>query len=259
MIIRTQKTNKYTTLSNTAGNDTRLSNKARGIYYHLMTKPDNWKITVEGIVAQSKDGRDAISAGLKELGDCGYLVREKSRAPDGTFEYDATLYEEPRPENPELDNPTQVNTIKVNTNTTTKVVGATHEVLEGEIVTDVKHHKARTAVDAEVIEDSDREEVPPARTGREDINNVIEAFEKTFELKLTRMPKQRIAASNLIRRYTELKVLGAIQYAGSIRDDTYAPQILSLEDLWAKWDKLGAYYRKQNTQATTGVTVITEE
>lgn len=232
MIIRTEKTKRYTTLSNVAADDTGLSFKARGLFFYLMTKPDDWEITVQGIVAQSdKDKKDSVSTGLAELESKGYLTRKKVRNTDGTFKYEATLHEEPsRAENPALDNPIpenppQVNTIEVITNTTTNVVGAEHE-------------EAR---------------------GREDINNVIDTFQQTFDLKLNRMPKQRIAASNLIRRYGLINVLGAVRAAGIVRDEQFSPQILSLEDLWSKWDKLAAYYRKKKSQETTGVTVITEE
>lgn len=267
MIIRTEKTRKYTALSNAAADDESLSFKARGLFYHLMTKPDDWQITVEGLVAQSsKDGKDSIRSGIKELEDRGYLVRTKTRNEDGTFKHDAVLHEEPVAENPTLDNPSQVNTIKVNTNTITKVIGATHNSVEGEVITD--HQIPTTQLDipeADVVTRSDlNSEVPPPaapeKSGRPDINNVIDTFEKTFDLKLRRMPQQRIAANNLVRRHGEVNIMGAIRYAGQIRDEQFAPQILSLEDLWSKWDKLGAYYRKQKAQAqNTGVTVIEEE
>ena len=53
--------------------DKRLSYKARGVLYYLLSKPDNWKGQVFDLVAQSdKDGISSIKAAIKELVVCGY-------------------------------------------------------------------------------------------------------------------------------------------------------------------------------------------
>lgn len=100
---------------------------------------------------------------------------------------------------------------------------------------------------------------PKTEYGNPDVNNILSTFELTFELKLKRVRQQRIAASNLIKSYGLANVLGAIRAAGEVRDEQYAPQILSLEDLWSKWDKLVAHYRRNHAEKKSKVTIIEED
>lgn len=89
---------------------------------------------------------------------------------------------------------------------------------------------------------------PTKRDGN--IDELVEFFEQSFDLKLKRMKFQRIAASNLIKRYTKASVLKAIEAAAIARPERYSPQILSLEDLWSKWDKLAAFYKRNEPKST---------
>lgn len=82
------------------------------------------------------------------------------------------------------------------------------------------------------------------------IDELIDFFHDRFDLKMKRMGYQRIAASNLIKRYEKSNVLKAIDAAAIVRTERYAPQILSLEDLWSKWDKLAAFYKRNQPQST---------
>jgi hypothetical protein len=53
--------------------DQRLSYKARGILYYLLTKPEGWKGQLYDLVQQSnEDGIKAIRSALKELVKYGY-------------------------------------------------------------------------------------------------------------------------------------------------------------------------------------------
>lgn len=98
---------------------------------------------------------------------------------------------------------------------------------------------------------------PIKQRGNPDVNQVIEAFEAEFELKLKRLPQQRFAANRLIKRYGLETTVKGIHAAQLVRDEKYAPQILSIEDLWDKWDKLAAYYRKKQSEQTK-ITIIEE-
>ncbi len=82
------------------------------------------------------------------------------------------------------------------------------------------------------------------------LDEVIEFFHDRFDLKMKRMKYQRIAASNLIKRYQKINVLKAIDAAALARSERYSPQILSLEDLWDKWDKLAAFYKRNQPKST---------
>ncbi len=65
--------------------DERLSWRATGILTYLLAKPNGWEVCITDIVKRKKDGRDAVYAGLKELEDAGYVVREQHRSDGGKF------------------------------------------------------------------------------------------------------------------------------------------------------------------------------
>lgn len=140
------------------------------------------------------------------------------------------------------------------TEITTKTTTSTN--VEGESQDELHQITVDEAVEGEVL---DTGVPPPEAYGHPDVNAAISAFQQTFELRLKRVRQQRVAASNLIRRYGLQSTLGAIRAAGEVRDEQYAPQILSLEDLWAKWDKLVAYYRKRQKPQESTVVIVEED
>ncbi|GGM16325.1 hypothetical protein [Deinococcus aerophilus] len=102
-IIRVVKTGGFTVLDNTAANDERLSFKAVGIHTYLMTKPDDWQVYGSHLAKTHKDGRDAVYAGLKELEECGYLIRRVLRDESGKIVgRESVIFERPQaaPEKP---------------------------------------------------------------------------------------------------------------------------------------------------------------
>jgi len=86
-IIRSKKKrNPYVQIDKTPLLDIRLSWKARGLLAYLMTKPDDWEISIANLVGQSEsDGRESVQSGLKELETIGYIVRERAQDPQGRF------------------------------------------------------------------------------------------------------------------------------------------------------------------------------
>jgi hypothetical protein len=93
-IIRVQKQSNYTCVDNYFVNDTRLSLKAKGVMVFLLSKPNDWEVTVGGIESSCANGRDCVMGTLKELEGHGYLVREDARE-GGKFNVVTTLYERP--------------------------------------------------------------------------------------------------------------------------------------------------------------------
>lgn len=87
----------YKTINTSFANDERLSWGARGILTYLLSKPNDWVMTVKDLINQSPAGRDAVYGMLRNLEDCGYLRRVRSRRPDGTFEYATVIYEKAQP------------------------------------------------------------------------------------------------------------------------------------------------------------------
>ncbi len=80
----------YTTVSNEVLRDKNLSNAAKGLFVFLWSCSDEFHITVDGLQAICKDGRDAIRAQLKALEEAGYLQmsQEKENGRFSTSRYD---------------------------------------------------------------------------------------------------------------------------------------------------------------------------
>ncbi|MDQ0605765.1 hypothetical protein QF037_010198 [Streptomyces canus] len=76
---------QFTQIANGLFRDSRLSFKAKGIFGYVSTHRDGWQVTLAHLVAVGPDGREAIRAGLKELQQHGYLIRERLRRADGTL------------------------------------------------------------------------------------------------------------------------------------------------------------------------------
>ena len=86
-----QKTNfkkdkiPFTQVANEVLNDLKLSAKAKGLYAYLYSKPEGWDFAIDRIANDFVDGRKSINAGLHELEEQGYLLRE--RQPTGRVIY----------------------------------------------------------------------------------------------------------------------------------------------------------------------------
>ena len=110
-VCRVEKTKNYTVMANYHLRDKRLSLKAVGLLSKMLSLPEEWDYTTRGLAAICKDGVDAIGAALKELENCGYLVRHRLRDDRGRMrDTEYVIYESPHTalpdtENPYLDNP----------------------------------------------------------------------------------------------------------------------------------------------------------
>ena len=82
--LRNPKKNNFTIIDNFAIKDDRLSLKALGLLVKLLSFPDNWEFSENGLIELfKKDGQSSIRSGLKELEDCKYLFRERKRDEKG--------------------------------------------------------------------------------------------------------------------------------------------------------------------------------
>lgn len=73
---------QFTQISNAALRDSRLSFKARGLLSWLASHQSGFGCSVAAIVAATREGRDSVRAGLKELEQYGYLTRTQERDPE---------------------------------------------------------------------------------------------------------------------------------------------------------------------------------
>ena len=117
-VFRIEKTRDYTVMSNHHLRNTNLSLKAKGLLSLMLSLPEEWDYTTKGLARICKDGVDSICAGVRELEEQGYVIRERVRNPNGqlgSIEY--TILEQPKEpaqtpapirEKPIRENPIQV-------------------------------------------------------------------------------------------------------------------------------------------------------
>lgn len=94
-IVRVNKNNNYTVMSNYHLRDDKLSWKAKGIHSYVLSLPDDWKIILTHLKTMAIDGESSMRSGLKELYDLYYWQKYPIYV-DGTIDKWVTeIYEEP--------------------------------------------------------------------------------------------------------------------------------------------------------------------
>ena len=106
MAIIRNNTQQFTIVAQTIMRDDRLSLKETGLLVRLLSLPDNWEFSENGLTQIFKqDGQAAIRTGLKKLEEYGYLTRKRTRDNTGKLGcVEWTVYDCPHVENPHLDN-----------------------------------------------------------------------------------------------------------------------------------------------------------
>ena len=108
-IIKAEKNNNYTVMSNYHLRDKNLTLKAKGLLSVILSLPEKWDYSIAGLVAICKESETAVKSSMKELKDNGYMIISKERGNNGQFEYVYTFYEKPHIEKPEVENPPMEN------------------------------------------------------------------------------------------------------------------------------------------------------
>lgn len=96
-VFRVHKTDNYTVLSNYHLKDQELSLQAKGLLSVMLSLPDDWNYSINGLAAICKEGTKAIKSTLNELKEHGYLVVKKTVPERGSnrFRYRYDVYEMP--------------------------------------------------------------------------------------------------------------------------------------------------------------------
>ena len=115
-VFRVEKNKGYTVMSNHHLRNHTLSLKAKGLLSQMLSLPENWDYTLQGLAQINKESIDAIREAVRELERAGYIERSRERDERGCLRGTVyTIYEqphtEPTPEEPAqalptLDNPT---------------------------------------------------------------------------------------------------------------------------------------------------------
>ena len=93
-VFRVKKNSNYTVMSNNHFKERKMSLKAKGLLSVMLSLPDNWDYTINGLVAINKENITSIRSALKELQEFGYLEIIKTRK-DGRIDWDYNIHEQP--------------------------------------------------------------------------------------------------------------------------------------------------------------------
>lgn len=95
MIIRVKKDKNYAVMSNYHFKDKALSLRAKGLLSLMLSLPDNWDYSINGLSSICKESREIIRKTLQELKDNHYLEMKEHHDEIGRFYYDYVIYEIP--------------------------------------------------------------------------------------------------------------------------------------------------------------------
>src|SRR6056297_1020054 len=85
-IIRTKKDRNYSVIYNEVARRSDISARAKGLYFYIMTLPDDWQIYKTEIYTHFTEGREAMNKAFKELEDAGYITKKTRHGGDGRLE-----------------------------------------------------------------------------------------------------------------------------------------------------------------------------
>ena len=103
--LRKEHKENYTCISNDVFKSD-LSLKARGMLCTMLSLPDDWEFSENGLQAILKDGQTSVRSAIKELESAGFLSRTRERDENGRMGKCVWIVcDYPRFENPSLDTP----------------------------------------------------------------------------------------------------------------------------------------------------------
>ena len=115
-VFRVEKNKGYTVMSNHHLRNHALSLKAKGLLSQMLSLPEDWDYTLQGLAQINKESIDAIREAVRELERAGYIKRSRERDERGCLRGTVyTIFEQPHTEPasakpaqalPALDNPT---------------------------------------------------------------------------------------------------------------------------------------------------------
>lgn len=97
-VVRVNKNQNYTVMSNYHLRDRSISLKAKGLLSVMLSLPDDWDYSISGLASICGEGETAIKSALKELNYGGYVKVDKlypNQTDSGKIEYNYNVFEEP--------------------------------------------------------------------------------------------------------------------------------------------------------------------
>lgn len=115
-VFKIEKNKNYTIMSNHHLRDKLLSYKAKGLLSFMLSLPEDWDYSINGLVKVSKEGKKAIRAMLEELEENHYLIRKRIQLKNGQFDYEYHIYEMPYNQKGNTDEGNAEDETQINTN-----------------------------------------------------------------------------------------------------------------------------------------------
>ena len=98
-VFRVEKAKGYTVMSNHHLRNHTLSLKAKGLLSQMLSLPEDWDYTLQGLAQINKESIDAIREAVRELERAGYIKRSRERDERGCLRGTVyTIYEQPHTE-----------------------------------------------------------------------------------------------------------------------------------------------------------------
>lgn len=105
-VIRAEKDGNFTRINNSFFKEKQMSLKAKGLLCLMLSLPDDWNFSINGLVGLSTDGKDSVMKTLSELERFGYLKRRRVTDPKGHFAgYEYDVFEQPQDNTPYSEKP----------------------------------------------------------------------------------------------------------------------------------------------------------
>lgn len=115
-VIRIIKDKNFITMGKYHLKEKDMSLKAKGLLSQMLSLPDNWDYSINGLTKINKESYDTIRGILNELEQFGYLQRTQIKNESGKFvDVEYTIYEKPLTEKPITENPLTENYQQLNT------------------------------------------------------------------------------------------------------------------------------------------------
>ena len=83
-VFHVAKNTNYTVMSNHHLRNRELSLKAKGLLSQMLSLPEKWDYTLQGLAYINREQTDAICQAVRELERAGYIVRVRERSTPST-------------------------------------------------------------------------------------------------------------------------------------------------------------------------------
>lgn len=215
-LFKINKTKNYTVMSNYHLRDKNLSLKAKGLLSLMLSLPEDWDYSIQGLVQIVQENETAVKSALNELMRTGYLVRlklmptkdENGNVIRAKIEYEYNIYEKPNKEN--CNQKVENQDIE---NQGVESLGVENQVQINKEVQSKENKKETVSKDtAKKAEEIEIENAIVRYTGNEEVRKILREFVEYRRNKRSKMSFKAFGMMlNKLRGFTEEEQIDAIE------------------------------------------------